>query len=99
MLGGALVVGAVLRKSGFVVVLNGRVFVAEAASVLIQRAVFKLRRRQHGLKDTRANRVFLRAPIHHHFELKGMPETQVVVRFWIIGILCALVALSTLKLR
>ena len=98
-LGGALGVVAVLLKSEFLVVMIGGVFVAETASVLIQRTVFKLRRRQHGLEYARANRVFLRAPIHHHFELKGMPETQVVVRFWIIGILCALVALSTLKLR
>jgi phospho-N-acetylmuramoyl-pentapeptide-transferase len=43
--------------------------------------------------------VFLRAPLHHHFEMKGWPETQVVIRFWIIGILCAFLALSTLKLR
>ena len=46
-----------------------------------------------------AHRVFLRAPLHHHFEMKGWPETQVVVRFWILGILCAFVALGTLKLR
>ena len=98
-LGGALGVVAVLLKSEFLVVMIGGVFVAETASVLIQRTVFKLRRRRHGVEYARANRVFLRAPIHHHFELKGMPETQVVVRFWIIGILCALVALSTLKLR
>jgi phospho-N-acetylmuramoyl-pentapeptide-transferase len=43
--------------------------------------------------------VFLRAPVHHHFEMKGWSESQVVVRFWILGILCALIALSTLKLR
>ena len=47
----------------------------------------------------REHRVFLRAPLHHHFEVKGWNETQVVVRFWIIGIICAFIALSTLKLR
>ena len=55
----------------------------------------------HARRGVRArqNRVFLRAPLHHHFELKGWPETQVVMRFWIIGILCAFLALRTLKLR
>ena len=98
-LGGALGAVAILLKSEFLVVFVGGVFVAETASVLIQRLVFKYRRRRYGLEFARAHRVFLRAPIHHHFELKGWPETQVVVRFWILGILCAFVALSTLKLR
>ncbi|MFM8910725.1 MAG: phospho-N-acetylmuramoyl-pentapeptide-transferase, partial [Gemmatimonadota bacterium] len=57
------------------------------------------RRRRHGLEYAKAHRVFLRAPIHHHFELKGWPETQVVVRFWLLGILCDFLALSTLKIR
>jgi phospho-N-acetylmuramoyl-pentapeptide-transferase len=67
--------------------------------VLIQRLVFKYRRRRYGLAYAQQHRVLRRAPLHHHFELKGWPETQVVVRFWILGILCAFVALSTLKLR
>ena len=66
---------------------------------LLQRSAFKWRKRRFGLEYAQKNRVFLRAPIHHHFELKGWPETQVVVRFWILGILCAFVALSTLKIR
>jgi phospho-N-acetylmuramoyl-pentapeptide-transferase len=98
-LGGALGAVAILLKSEFLVLIVGGVFVAETMSVIIQRTVFKVRRRKHGLEYAKANRVFLRAPLHHHFELKGWPETQVVVRFWIIGILCAFVALSTLKIR
>jgi phospho-N-acetylmuramoyl-pentapeptide-transferase len=98
-LGGALGAVAILLKSEFLVVFIGGVFVAETTSVIIQRTVFKFRRRRHGLEYAQKHRVFLRAPLHHHFELKGWPETQVVVRFWILGVLCAFVALSTLKLR
>jgi phospho-N-acetylmuramoyl-pentapeptide-transferase len=98
-LGGALGAVAILLKSEFLVVFIGGVFVAETASVFIQRYVFKWRKRRHGLEYAKANRVFLKAPLHHHFEMKGWPESQVVVRFWILGILCAFVALATIKLR
>ncbi|HEY2850381.1 MAG TPA: phospho-N-acetylmuramoyl-pentapeptide-transferase [Gemmatimonadaceae bacterium] len=98
-LGGALGAVAILLKSEFLYVFVGGVFVAETTSVLVQRTVFKYRRKRHGLEYAQKHRVFLRAPLHHHFEMKGWPETQVVVRFWILGILCAFVALSTLKLR
>jgi phospho-N-acetylmuramoyl-pentapeptide-transferase len=98
-LGGALGAVAILLKSEFLVVFVGGVFVAETASVLIQRFAFKYRRQRHGLAYAQQHRVFRRAPLHHHFELKGWPETQVVVRFWILGVLCAFVALGTLKLR
>ena len=98
-LGGALGAVAILLKSEFLLVLIGGVFVAETVSVILQRAVFKQRKRAHGVEYARAHRVFLRAPVHHHFEMKGWSESQVVVRFWILGILCALIALSTLKLR
>ena len=98
-LGGVLGAVAILLKSEFLYVLIGGVFVAETASVLIQRTVFKYRKRRYGLDYARQHRVFLRAPLHHHFELKGWPETQVVVRFWILGVFCAFVALATLKLR
>lgn len=98
-LGGSLGAVAILLKSEFLVVIVGGVFVAETLSVIIQRSTFKWRKRKYGVEYAKANRVFLRAPIHHHFEMKGWPETQVVVRFWIIGILCAFVALSTLKIR
>ncbi|MEI6741088.1 MAG: phospho-N-acetylmuramoyl-pentapeptide-transferase [Gemmatimonadaceae bacterium] len=98
-LGGALGAIALLLKSEFLLLIVGAVFVAETGSVILQRTVFKYRRRRYGLAHAQQHRVFLRAPLHHHFELKGWPETQVVVRFWILGILCAILALSTLKLR
>jgi phospho-N-acetylmuramoyl-pentapeptide-transferase len=98
-LGGALGAIAILLKSELLLLLVGAVFVAETLSVIIQRSVFKWRRRRHGLEYAQAHRVFKRAPLHHHFELTGWPEGQVVVRFWIIGVLCAIMALSTLKLR
>lgn len=98
-LGGALGVIAILLKSEFVLLLVGGVFVAEMMSVIIQRFVFKVRRRRKGLEYAQSHRVFRLAPLHHHFEKGGWDESQVVVRFWILGILCAFVALSTLKLR
>lgn len=98
-LGGALGAVAILLKSEFLVLIVGGVFVAETLSVILQRAVFKYRKRRHGIAYAKAHRVFLRAPIHHHFELKGWPETRVVVRFWILGVFCAFLALSTLKIR
>ena len=98
-LGGALGSIAILLKSEFLLLIVGAVFVAETASVILQRTVFKYRRKRFGLEYAQRNRVFKRAPLHHHFELSGWPETQVVIRFWIIGILCAILALSTLKLR
>ncbi len=98
-LGGALGAVAILLKSEFLVLIVGGVFVAETLSVIIQRSTFKYRRKRYGLDYAKAHRVFLRAPLHHHFEMKGWPETRVVVRFWIIGILCAFAAISTLKIR
>jgi phospho-N-acetylmuramoyl-pentapeptide-transferase len=89
-LGAAIGTVAVLAKQELVLVFAGGVFVAEAASTIIQRYYFKA---------THGKRFFLMAPLHHHFELKGIPETVVVIRFWIVSIICALVALSTLKLR
>lgn len=98
-LGGALGAIPILLKSEFLLPIVGAVFVAETVSVILQRSVFKYRKRRYGEQYARENRVFRMAPLHHHFELLGWPETQVVVRFWIIGVLCAIVALSTLKLR
>ncbi|MBI2962701.1 MAG: phospho-N-acetylmuramoyl-pentapeptide-transferase [Deltaproteobacteria bacterium] len=88
-LGAALGTLALISKQELVLVIAGGVFVAEALSVILQVASYKLRRR----------RIFRMAPIHHHFELLGWPEPQIIVRFWILSILCALLALSTLKLR
>lgn len=94
-LGGALGIIAVLIHQPFVLVIAGGVFVAEAVSVLLQRSWFKFTRLRYG----EGRRVFLMAPLHHHFEKKGWYESQVVVRFYILCFLCAVVALSTLKLR
>jgi len=94
-LGGVLGVIAVLIHQPFVLVIAGGVFVIEAFSVLIQTGWFKHTRRRHG----EGRRVFLMAPLHHHFERKGWYESQVVARFYILGILFAVLALSTLKLR
>ncbi len=98
-LGGALAAVSVLLKSEFLLLLVGAVFVAEMISVILQRFVFKYRKRRYGLEYAREHRVFKRAPLHHHFEVKGWDEAQVVVRFWILGVLAAFIALSTLKLR
>jgi phospho-N-acetylmuramoyl-pentapeptide-transferase len=88
-LGAALGLVALLTKQELVLLIAGGVFVAETASVIIQVASFKLRRK----------RIFRMAPIHHHFELKGWPEPLIIVRFWIVSAICAMLALSTLKLR
>jgi len=98
-LGGAVGAIAILLKSEFLLLFVGAVFFAETVSVILQRTVFKYRLRRYGREYAQKHRVFRRAPLHHHFEMMGWPETQVVVRFWIIGILCAILALSTLKLR
>jgi len=88
-LGGAIGTIAVLAKQELVLLIAGGIFVVETLSVIIQVYYFKMTHK----------RVFLMAPLHHHFELKGWPETIVVIRFWIVSIVCALFALSTLKLR
>ncbi len=88
-LGGALGTVAVLIKRELWLVLVGGVFVAEALSVMLQVASFKLRGR----------RIFKMSPLHHHFELSGWPESRIVLRFYIIGALLALLSLSTFKLQ
>jgi phospho-N-acetylmuramoyl-pentapeptide-transferase len=94
-LGGALAVMAILLKAEFLLAIVGAVFVAEAVSVMLQVGWFKYTKRTRGAGE----RLLLMAPLHHHFEKLGWPETRVVVRFWIVGILCALLAFSTLKIR
>ena len=93
--GGVLGIIAVLIHQPLVLVIAGGVFVAEAASVMLQTSWFKYTRRRTGA----GRRIFLMAPLHHHFEKKGWYESQVVIRFYILCFLCAVVALSTLKLR
>ncbi len=88
-LGGALGAVAVLVKKEFLLVVIGGVLVAEALSVMIQVLSYRWRRK----------RVFRMAPLHHHFELMGWPETKIVVRFWIIAALLVMLSLSTLKLQ
>jgi phospho-N-acetylmuramoyl-pentapeptide-transferase len=88
-LGGLLGAVSVVTKHEILLAIAGGVFVIEAVSVILQVASFK----------TTGKRIFNMAPIHHHFELKGWAEPKVIVRFWIISIIFALMALSTLKLR
>lgn len=89
-LGALLGTVAVMTKQEVVLILVGGLFVFEALSVIFQVAYFRL---------TGGQRIFRMAPIHHHFELKGWPEPKVIVRFWIISIILALLSISTLKLR
>ena len=89
-MGGALGAVAVVTKHEILLVLVGGIFVIEALSVIFQVGFFKM---------THGRRIFRMAPLHHHFELKGWPEPKVIVRFWIIAIVLALISMSTLKLR
>ena len=98
-IGGALGTVAILLKAEFLLLLIGGVFVAEALSVLMQTGTYKWHKRTRGKEFADAHRVFRMAPLHHHFEKLGWAETTVVTRFYIVGLLCALLALSTLKVR
>ncbi|MDP3980803.1 MAG: phospho-N-acetylmuramoyl-pentapeptide-transferase [Chlamydiota bacterium] len=88
-LGGALGAVALLIKQEIMLLMIGGLFVMEAMSVILQVGSFKTRRK----------RIFLMAPLHHHFEMKGWPETKITIRFWILAIIFALFSLGTLKLR
>jgi phospho-N-acetylmuramoyl-pentapeptide-transferase len=94
-LGGVLGMIAVLIHQPLVLAIAGGVFVAEAGSVILQRSWFKFTKFRFG----EGRRVFLMAPLHHHFEKMGWYESQIVTRFYILCVLCAVVALSTLKIR
>jgi phospho-N-acetylmuramoyl-pentapeptide-transferase len=98
-IGGALGTVAILLRAEFLLGIIGAVFVAEQLSVILQVGTYKWLKRSRGREYADAHRLFRMAPLHHHFEKKGWTETQVVVRFWIAGILAALVAVATLKLR
>lgn len=89
-LGGIIGVAAVLLKREFLLGIVGGIFVAEALSVILQVASYRLRNKK---------RIFLCAPLHHHFEYKGWPETKVVIRFWIIGLLLAIIGVASLKFQ
>ena len=94
-LGGALGTIAVIIRQEIVLFIMGGIFVAETVSIILQVSYFKYTKRRFG----EGRRLFLMAPLHHHFEKKGWKETQVVVRFWIITMLLVLVGLASLKLR
>lgn len=94
-LGGALGTVAVIVRQEIVLGIMGGIFVVEALSVMVQVIYFKYTKKRYG----QGKRIFLMAPLHHHYEKKGWEETQVVVRFWIITMLLCFVGLSTLKLR
>jgi phospho-N-acetylmuramoyl-pentapeptide-transferase len=94
-LGGAIGVMAILLKAEFLLVIVGGVFVMEMLSVIVQTSYFRYTRARFG----EGRRVFRMAPIHHHFEELGWPEPKVVTRFWILGILFAMLAFGTLKIR
>lgn len=94
-LGGLLGYIAIVIRQELLLVLCGGIFVAEALSVLVQVGWFKYTRKRYG----EGRRIFLMAPLHHHFQKKGWAETQVVIRFWLIGAMLAMLALATVKLR
>jgi phospho-N-acetylmuramoyl-pentapeptide-transferase len=98
-IGGAFGTIAILLKAEFLLVLVGGVFVAETVSVMLQTGTFKWFKRTRGREYAETHKVFRMAPLHHHFEKLGWHETTVVTRFYILGILCALIALGTLKVR
>ena len=89
-LGGILGVSAALLRRELLLALAGGIFVMEALSVILQVGSYKLRNKK---------RIFLCAPLHHHFEYKGWPETKVVLRFWIIGLILALIGVASLKFQ
>jgi phospho-N-acetylmuramoyl-pentapeptide-transferase len=94
-MGAAIGVMAILLKAEFLLVIVGGVFVLEAVSVILQTSYFRYTLRTSGT----GRRIFKMSPLHHHFEKLGWPETKVVIRFWIVGILFAMLAMSTLKIR
>lgn len=94
-LGGALGTIAVIVRQEIVLFIMGGIFVAETVSVMLQVTWFKFTKKRYG----EGRRLFRMAPLHHHFELSGWKETQVVVRFWVITMMLVLIGLSTLKLR
>lgn len=98
-IGGAFGTAAILLRSEFLLLIVGGVFAAEALSVILQTGVFRWHKGRRGREYADQHRVFRMAPLHHHFEKLGWPESKVVMRFYIIGILCALFAISTLKIR
>ena len=98
-IGGALGTVAILLKTEFLLLIAGAVFAAETVSVMIQTTTYKYRKKKYGKEYADSHKVFRMAPLHHHFEKLGWAEPQVVMRFYILGVLSAMIALATLKVR
>jgi phospho-N-acetylmuramoyl-pentapeptide-transferase len=98
-IGGALGTVSILLKAEFLLLIAGGVFALETVSVMVQVWVYRWQRRRHGREYADAHKVFRMAPLHHHFEKLGWSEPQVVMRFYILGFLFAMLALATLKVR
>src|SRR5207249_1810705 len=98
-IGGAFGTVAILLKAEFLLLIVGGVFAAETVSVMLQTSVYRWHKTRRGKEYADAHRVFRMAPLHHHFEKLGWAEPQVVMRFYIMGVLCAAIALATLKVR
>ena len=98
-IGGALGTVAIMLKAEFLLLIAGGVFAAETLSVMLQTGVYRWRKKRWGKEYADAHKVFRMAPLHHHFEKLGWAEPQEVTRFYILGVLCAAIALATLKLR
>jgi phospho-N-acetylmuramoyl-pentapeptide-transferase len=94
-LGGIIAAMAILLRKELLLPILCGIFVAENLSVMIQVAYFKYTKRKYG----EGRRVFLMSPLHHHYQKKGMPETKIVTRFWIVGVLLAVATVLTLKIR
>ena len=94
-MGGILAVFAIIVRKEILIPLLCGVFLVENLSVMIQVAYFKHTKRKYG----EGRRVFLMSPLHHHYQKKGIPEAKIVTRFWIIGILLAVLTVATLKMR
>jgi phospho-N-acetylmuramoyl-pentapeptide-transferase len=98
-LGGIIAVFALaIRKELLIPILCG-IFLIENLSVVMQVSYFKFQKRRKGVEYARAHRLFLMSPLHHHFQKKGMHEAKIVGRFWIVGIMLAVLTIVTLKLR
>ena len=94
-IGGIIAVFAIIIKKELLIPILCGVFLAESLSVMIQVSYFKFTKRKYG----EGRRVFLMAPLHHHYQKKGFPEPKIVTRFWIISLILAVISIITLKLR
>jgi len=94
-LGGIIAVFAILIRKELLIPLLGAIFLVENLSVIIQVGYFKYTKRKYG----EGRRVFKMAPLHHHYQKSGFPEPKIVTRFWIVGILLAIITIITLKIR